>query len=1167
MKKRILAVVLCCLMLFFTMPISIMAQVESDEALGTPGVDYVEGEAIVCVNGGSSQLLGKSRRANFEIEDLMSVGSNQNTNESMRRSQMNKELVLVKSSQDTQTLISELQSNPYVEYAEPNYIIEPYAITEPTDPFYNYQWGLDNKRSSFGGGVSSTPGVDMKVLGAWEQVGNTVSETPVVVVLDSGVDYNHEDLSPIMWDDGERLPGLVEKFGSGKYGYNALNTRDTGENPSDPMDTDIGHGTHCAGIIGAQWNTVGVAGVSPNVEIMAVKFLSNNPKASAMDGAIRGYSYIQAAKAAGANVVAINNSWGPVNYDGIRLHAISTAVTAVGEQGVVSIFAAGNSNTNNDLNTGGEISSAYSIQVGAMESEGNRSPFSNYGEKRVDVFAPGSQILSTTTTDTTKPNDEHSMPAKYLPSLMPETESYFYENFEMGEPKVSLKLFDKNGEEVLGEEGSQKVLKPGDTSETGTQISLDSIENGDDFFIEMSFKKEDLNFLSGDPLNIAMTLGFDNAMQGEVFFAYYQDAQGNWTTLDSTSKLGERNLPVYFKLTDFKWNQVSYKIKEGTNLLENEGEFVVIRLKPTAQKMAGKTSGAVFRLDDVGFGKSTIPYCYSDGTSMATPMVTGIAALLASKANDEGGRAYDIKEICARIKGGVNRVDAVNLSDKSISQGFVDADAVFDDSKLVPVLDTLKTEGNTGVLTGYFFREMGTVTIDGMSVNVTSWNDQSITFDLPDGVSGLNEIGVTSDAGLYGRNFFSITPNTIGYQEHSVPNIVYEEDFYGYPLTSANAINLSSASVGTAIFNLRLIVETSKIILEKYDTVTDEWCQIPLPEGMDKSTESISMAGGKTKLYLNYSKTFGDTSQPMLGVYDTINNVWTEVVTESKTYATLVVYQNQLLSIGGETITWESRENFDTTTSKNVEIIDPETGKVMGMLPDLPDTRSKPLVFASGKTLVVLGGTSSYLRKIIGEEVIEYTNSMTFDGENWTLNSDDFIAKTNPSFDPEQTLNYGFGAVDDGLILTGPVQNLGTSEMIDTWRFNLNGSEWTADETVLYCQEKTTKNMGTSCNGRYYALAYTGKEGKPLVLRSIPVSYTGPTEDPKGKGENPTPQPPQPKPQPTPEPTIEKAGGVKTPTVKTGVLQDFNLALAVCIGLLVLCIGSSVIIKKKMFKK
>ena len=90
----------------------------------------------------------------------------------------------------------------------------------------------------------------------------------------------------------------------GAYGVNY-----SGAGPTDdPMDFLVGHGTHCASIIAAQWNNgQGTAGVSSSARIMALDFLTGN---SATSNAILCYRYLITAKKAGVNVAVVNNSVG-----------------------------------------------------------------------------------------------------------------------------------------------------------------------------------------------------------------------------------------------------------------------------------------------------------------------------------------------------------------------------------------------------------------------------------------------------------------------------------------------------------------------------------------------------------------------------------------------------------------------------------------------------------------------------------------------------------------------------------------------------------------------------------------------------------------------------------------------------------------------------------------
>ena len=208
MKKRILSIMLSLLLVFSIVPAGVLAQEDSPADYGTPGVDYAEGEAIVYVDGGAAALNNtKSRSASaYETEELMTVETAAKPaaeNSPMLRgaaAQTGKSLVLVKSGQDTESLISDLQNNPNVEFAEPNYYVEAYGVNEPTDPGYKDQWALKNQLNN-NDEQASNPAVDINAVKAWEST-VTTGGTPVVAVLDSGVDYNHPDLENIMWKDG-----------------------------------------------------------------------------------------------------------------------------------------------------------------------------------------------------------------------------------------------------------------------------------------------------------------------------------------------------------------------------------------------------------------------------------------------------------------------------------------------------------------------------------------------------------------------------------------------------------------------------------------------------------------------------------------------------------------------------------------------------------------------------------------------------------------------------------------------------------------------------------------------------------------------------------------------------------------------------------------------------
>ena len=284
--------------------------------------------------------------------------------------------------------VSELANNPEIEYVEPNWIIKVDPVDsskEVLDPQYAKQWGLTNDGKNSGGWFSrGKAGEDVNAEKAWEITKG--SKDVIVAVIDTGVDYRHPDLKDNLWTNDAELNGIegVDDDGNGfvddVYGYDFAN------NDADPIDGHS-HGTHCAGVIGASHNTIGVKGVMANVKLMSIKFLSDSGSGETI-GAIKSIEY---ATKMGAHLTS--NSWG----GGERSEALKEAIQAAQDAGSMFVAAAGNSRADNDARP--SYPASYKVDgivtVGAMDGKGNRSSFSNYGKTSVHVFAPGSNILST----------------------------------------------------------------------------------------------------------------------------------------------------------------------------------------------------------------------------------------------------------------------------------------------------------------------------------------------------------------------------------------------------------------------------------------------------------------------------------------------------------------------------------------------------------------------------------------------------------------------------------------------------------------------------------------------------------------------------------------------------------------------------------------------------
>ena len=279
-----------------------------------------------------------------------------------------------------ETALSAYRNDPDIENAQPNYIYHADAV--PYDTQYGQLWAFKNSGQT----ISPVPpltntvytthnpgtrGDDLNIEPAWDLINDC---SPVVVaVIDSGINYNNEDLAPNMWTT---------------VAYPLHGTNFTNEGPAnDPMDLK-GHGTHVAGIIGAAGNnSQGTTGVCWKASIMAVRVLDSTGSGTTAN-IIQGIAF---AVSNGAKV--INLSLGGGTFD----QAFSDAITSAQSSDVVVIVAAGNNNDNNDAVPHYPCSFTHAnlICVAALDQSYALASFSNWGPTSVHVGAPGTNILST----------------------------------------------------------------------------------------------------------------------------------------------------------------------------------------------------------------------------------------------------------------------------------------------------------------------------------------------------------------------------------------------------------------------------------------------------------------------------------------------------------------------------------------------------------------------------------------------------------------------------------------------------------------------------------------------------------------------------------------------------------------------------------------------------
>ncbi len=264
--------------------------------------------------------------------------------------------------------IAELQSDPHVEYAHPNYVAHlDYA---PNDPYFSSYGSWGQPREDLWD-IKKT-----RVPQAWDSARGA---GVVVAVVDTGLDLTHPDIAGNVWTNaGEVANNGVDDDGNGYVddvnGWNTvLHSNEIYDQP--------GHGSHVAGTIAAQDNNgVGTVGVAPDAKIMPVQVFSAREVADVFTLS-QGLVY---ATQNGADV--INNSWSMCRDSCPSAPLVEDAVRAAHAAGAVVVFAAGNSSA--DVRNFAPQNMPEVIVVSATTPNDTRASFSNFGV--IDVAAPGS---------------------------------------------------------------------------------------------------------------------------------------------------------------------------------------------------------------------------------------------------------------------------------------------------------------------------------------------------------------------------------------------------------------------------------------------------------------------------------------------------------------------------------------------------------------------------------------------------------------------------------------------------------------------------------------------------------------------------------------------------------------------------------------------------------
>ncbi len=279
---------------------------------------------------------------------------------------------------DIEQIARQYESDPVVEYIQPNYLnhVCSDSFYDLNDFFYEDQWAL----------------LAINAPEAWKI--EKGSENVIIAIIDTGVDYNHEDLESRIWiNPGEIEDNGIDDDGNGyvddvrgwdfAHSPGLLSDKDQLDRDNDPMDEN-GHGTHVAGVAGAvPDNGTGIAGVTWNCRIMALRgggsFLEDDDLSAAIIYAADNGAHI------------INMSWGSEHLSYIIRDAIEYAYN----RGCVLLGAAGNDNSSAVIYP---ALHKHVISVGATNKRDKKAYFSNYGPG-VDIVAPGEKVFGSTLND------------------------------------------------------------------------------------------------------------------------------------------------------------------------------------------------------------------------------------------------------------------------------------------------------------------------------------------------------------------------------------------------------------------------------------------------------------------------------------------------------------------------------------------------------------------------------------------------------------------------------------------------------------------------------------------------------------------------------------------------------------------------------------------------
>lgn len=801
--------------------------------------------------------------------------------------------------------------------------------------------------------------------------------------------------------EGQIYDGLDEidalkNIGGGKYGFNTV-VDDGVLDTTNPMDRHS-HGTHCATAIAGKDNDKGVRGVNyKHTKIVPCRFLGEN--GGPTSDALKCYNYIITARQNGVNISVVSNSWGDSDPHTLPNFALDSVLNKAGENGIMSVFAAGNDSRDLDYYTSSHKKSKYVLTIGASDNYGQCASFSNFSKRIVDFFAPGVEMLSASTSFV--PESSKGDNRTFFPFINPAEDVFVDLDFSKeahadaeSSPSFELCATQRAAAapettEESAEASADSAAKTAPVIDETIKVDADYSNNSASFDLSKFDPHAPILFNFSIPKSLCPDMfesgvfpyvygsiestGVESSI-GYLPFVYIEKETG------ATDLIGDGS---YSELLLQNKNEFSFKITDENFLNSSIDAFNfigILRVNPDSD-----LSSAKFAFNTFTFGKKPSDYCLMSGTSMACPVAAAIASVVTGHEQPQNGD--DVIKCMDIVKGTTSYSQALIDKAKIPSIGNIYSAYKYlkgDESVLHPVINDVKYEVVDDKhinfkLYGRFFNSV--IDHEDLTKNIgfnidnhraafpteiQNWNDEYIEFTIDLVRTSVSRISC-KNVGV--ELFYGVNKISSGYVELApkdndcyttlnTPEFTYNETDpdITYSVADLNPIRMASTSTSAyCLMTQNTHDDAYSVHMIKYSYDDQSWTDIDMSE-LEMTTSfydaeheydqcQFSLASGNDEIYLLYNKNFQDRDNFNLATYSEKENKWTNDISLSDVAqrGDMICNYNGVLLLCGKNLYIK-----DTEKHRNVDIVQifPDVSnkfKEIGNLPNFDKSLSSEM--------------------------------------------------------------------------------------------------------------------------------------------------------------------------------------------------------------------------------